>query len=190
LLLHFTTFVLPVQDVATHTDYKALYDESQLVIAQLRHELDQLKKMIFGSRQERFIPEQLTDPTQLSMGLLAEQVAATSLVKAKKIEYTRVESVPANPFTTHQGRMKLPDHLERKEILVDVVGKEGCREIGRDITEELEYEPGRLYVNRYIRPKYASADNKTILVAPLPERPLPKAIAGPGLLAGEDQYPL
>jgi len=115
--------------------------------------------MIFGSRQERFIPGQSTDPTQLSMGLPAEQVVATSLLKAQKIEYTRVESVPTKPFTTHQGRMKLPDHLERKEILVDVAGKEGCREIGRDITEELEYEPGKLYVNRYIRPKYASADN-------------------------------
>jgi hypothetical protein len=72
--------------------------------------------------------------------------------------------------------MKLPDHLERKEILVDVAGKEGCREIGRDITEELEYEPGRLYVNRYIRPKYASADNQSILMAPLPERPYPKPL--------------
>src|SRR3984957_18906138 len=183
LLLHFTTFVLPMQEVAIHTDYKALYEESQLVIAQLRHELDQLKRMIFGSRQERFIPGQLTDPTQLSMGLPAEQVAASSLVKAKKIEYTRVESVLANPVATHQGRMKLPDHLERKEILVDVAGKEGCREIGREITEELEYEPGKFYVNRYIRPKYASADNQIILVAPLPERTLPKAIAGPGLLA-------
>jgi transposase len=79
--------------------------------------------------------------------------------------------------------MKLPDHLERKEILVDVNRKEGCREIGQEITEELEYEPGRLFVNRYIRPKYVSADNTTILIAPLPERPLPKAIAGPGLLA-------
>jgi transposase len=183
LLLHFITFALPMQEVATHTDYKTLYEASQLVIMQLRHELDQLKKMIFGSRQERFIPGQSTDPTQLSMGLPAEQVAATSLIKAKKIEYTRSEFVPANLVTTHQGRMKLPDHLERKEILVDVAGKEGCREIGRDITEELEYEPGRLYVNRYIRPKYASADNQTVLVAPLPERPLPKAIAGPGLLA-------
>jgi transposase len=172
-----------MQEVATHTDYKALYEESQLVITQLRHELDQLKKMIFGSRQERFIPGLSADPTQLSMGLPVDQVMAPSLLKAQKIEYTRVESVPAKPVTTHQGRMKLPDHLERKEILVDVAGKEGCREIGRDITEELEYEPGRLYVNRYIRPKYASADNQTILMAPLPERPLPKAIAGPGLLA-------
>ena len=183
LLLRFTTFVLPMQEVAAHTDYKALYEESQLVVTQLRHELDQLKKMIFGSRQERFTPGQSTDPSQLSMGLPTDQVTATSLLKAKKIEYTRVESVLTNPVTTHQGRMKLPDHLERKEILVDVAGKEGLREIGREITEELEYEPGKLYVNRYIRPKYASADNQTILVAPLPERPLPKAIAGPGLLA-------
>src|SRR6202000_1024383 len=124
-----------------------------------------------------------TDPSQLSMGLPAEQVVAISLINAKKIEYTRVESVLTNPVTTLQGRMKLPDHLERKETLVDVAGKEGLREIGREITEELEYEPGKLYVNRYIRPKYASADNQTILVAPLPERPLPKAVAGPGLLA-------
>ena len=52
---------------------------------------------------------------------------------------------------------------------MDVAGKEGCGEIGRDIAEELEYEPGRLYANRYIRSKYASAGNQTILVAPLPE---------------------
>src|SRR5256885_16167102 len=115
LLLHFTTFVLPMQEVATHTDYKALYEESQLVVAQLRHELDQLKKMIFGSRQERFVPAQSTDPSQLSMGLPAEQVSASSLIKAKKIEYTRVGSVLTNPVTTHQGRMKLPDHLERND---------------------------------------------------------------------------
>lgn len=144
LLLHFTRFALPMLEVATHTDYKDLYEESQFVIMQLRHELDQQKKMIFGSRQERFIPAQLTDPTQLSMGLPADTVAATSLLQAKKIEYTHVGTVPSILATTHQGRMKLPDHLERKEILVDVAGKEGCREIGRDITEELEYEPGKL----------------------------------------------
>ena len=125
-----------MQEVVTYPDYKALYEQSELVITQLRHELEQLKKMIFGSRQERFIPGQSTDPSQLSMGLPAEQVVAISLINAKKIEYTRVESVLTNPITTHHGRMKLPDHLERKDILVDVAGKEGCREIGREITEE------------------------------------------------------
>jgi len=170
-------------EIAIHTDYRALYEESQLAVMQLRHELDQLKKMIFGAKQERFLPGNPADPAQLSMGLAAEQVNATSLSRAKKIEYTRAEAILTNPVTTHQGRMKLPDHLERKEILVDVDRKEGCRQIGQEVTEELEYEPGRLYVNRYIRPKYVSADNTTIFIAPMPERPLPKAIAGPGLLA-------
>jgi hypothetical protein len=50
--------------------------------------------------------------------------------------------------------MKLPDHLERKEILVDVAHPEGSRQIGEEITEELEYQPGKLYVNRFVRPKY------------------------------------
>jgi transposase len=169
-------------DVAAHTDYKALYEQSQLQIMQLRHELDQLKKMIFGARQERFMPDQSADAAQLSMGLAAEPVAATSLIKTQKIEYKRTTSSLTSPVTTHQGRMRLPDHLERREILVDVEGAAGCRRIGEEVTEELEYEPGRLYVNRYVRPKYIGADSQSILIAPLPERPLPKAIAGPGLL--------
>jgi len=169
-------------ETAAHTDYKALYEQSQFQIVQLRHELDQLKKMIFGSRQERFVPDQSTDPAQLSIGLSAKPVAATSLIKVQKIEYKRTTSILTNPVSTHQSRMKLPDHLERKEILVDVEGAAGWRRIGEEVTEELEYEPGRLYVNRYVRPKYVSADNQTILIASLPERPLPKAIAGPGLL--------
>ncbi|MES1249664.1 MAG: IS66 family transposase zinc-finger binding domain-containing protein, partial [Chitinophaga rupis] len=169
-------------EAAAHTDYKVLYEQSQLQIVQLRHELDQLKKMIFGTRQERFVPDQSADAAQLSMGLSAEPVAAPSLVRTQKIEYKRTTSILTNPVTPHQGRMKLPDHLERKEILVDVEGATGYRRIGEEVTEELEYEPGRLYVNRYVRPKYVTADNQTILIAPLPERPLPKAIAGPGLL--------
>lgn len=171
-----------MSEVAAHTDYKALYEQSQLQIMQLRHELDQLKKMIFGARQERFMPDQSADAAQLSMGLAAEPVAATSLIKTQKIEYKRTTSSLTSPVTTHQGRMRLPDHLERREILVDMEEIEGCRRIGEEVTEELEYEPGKLYVNRYVRPKYVGADDQSILIAPLPERPLPKAIAGPGLL--------
>ncbi len=168
--------------LTAHIDYKALYKQSQLDILQLRQELDQLKKMIFGARQERFVAN-VADPAQLAMGLESEAVAATSLVKAKKIGYTRSQSILTNSATSHPGRMKLPEHLERKEILVDVDHPEGSRQIGQEITEELEYQPGKLYVNRFVRPNYVSPDTQTILIAPMPERPLPKAIAGPGLLA-------
>jgi transposase len=38
-------------------------------------------------------------------------------------------------------------------------------------------------VNRLARPKYVLPDNKGIIIAPMVDRPLPKAIAGAGLLA-------
>ncbi|MHA4811028.1 transposase domain-containing protein [Flavitalea flava] len=125
--------------VAEHIDYKQLFEEQKLITTLLLHELDQLKKMIFGAKQERFIPGAATDPTQIAIGLRAEQVVATSLIMAKKIEYTRNQAILTSPAITHQGSMRLPDHLERKEILLDVEGKQGCLEIGQEVTEELEY---------------------------------------------------
>jgi len=57
------------------------------------------------------------------------------------------------------------------------------KKIGDEITEELEYEPGKLYVNRYIRPKYALPKDEGVIIADLPSRPIEKGIAGPGLLS-------
>lgn len=161
------------------TDYKALYEEQQVKIELLQSELTQLKRLIFGSKTEQFTAA--TSPAQLSLEIQADAMAATSVTKAQKISYTRVqtETKPVN----HPVRMKLPDHLERKEVILEPAGlTEGCRRLGEEITEELEYQPGKLFVNRFVRPKYVSADNASILVAPMMERPLPKAIAGPGLL--------
>jgi len=55
--------------------------------------------------------------------------------------------------------------------------------MGEEITEVLEYQPGELYVKQYRRVKYALPDNGGILIGELPSRPLPKVIAGEGLLA-------
>lgn len=55
-----------MEPLTEHIDYKALYEQSQLDIMKLRQELDQLKKMIFGARQERFVANG-PDPAQLAM---------------------------------------------------------------------------------------------------------------------------
>ncbi len=47
----------------------------------------------------------------------------------------------------------------------------------------MEYEPGKLFVNKIIRPKYAKPGGEGVIIAPMIDRPLPKAIAGQGLLA-------
>lgn len=169
------------------TDYKELYEQQQIkhdqleiTITALRHELAQLKKMIFAARSERFEPADPSFTQQLSLGLAAEKQQTTAV--AQQISYTRIINEPANIQLSVPARNPLPAHLERREIILEPGGKEGLRKLGDEVTEELEYEPGKLFVNRYVRAKYVNEDNTGILVASMPERPLPKAIAGAGLL--------
>ena len=166
--------------IETAIDYKVLYEESTLEIASLKHELANLKRLIFGSKNERFVPSN-SSSSQLSLDIEAEEVAQCSVIKAQKIEYIRHTTEIKKE---HPGRTPLPEHLERREIVIEPWEKtEGCKKIGDEITEELEYEPGKLFVNRYVRPKYVVPDDKGIIIAPMVERPLAKAIVGPGLLA-------
>lgn len=171
--------------IETAIDYKTLYEKTALEVASLKQELANLKRLIFGSKNERFVPAE-SSPSQLTLDIQTDAVAACSVIKTQKIEYVRntTQSDSYRITKEHPGRTKLPEHLERREIIIEPAEvTEGCKKIGEEITEELEYEPGRLFVNRYVRPKYVMADNKGIIIAPMMERPLPKAIVGPGLLA-------
>jgi transposase len=168
--------------VAEHIDYKGLYEDLQVKYEALQHELNSLKRMIFGSKHERFVPT-ANNPAQTSLDLTVEQVATCSVIDAKKITYTRT-TTEVTDKKEHPGRMKLPEHLERREIVIEPEEDvSGLKKIGAEITEELEYEPGNFYVNKIVRNKYVRPDSKGIAIAPMIERPLPKAIAGAGLLA-------
>lgn len=170
-------------------DYKSLYEQQlslneqlQFTIASLQYQLDNLKKVIYGSKQERFIPSN-NNPSQLALDIQTETVAAVKISSAQKIEYTRVTK-QVKPVINHPGRHKLPEHLERREVIIEPKENvDGLKKIGEEITEELDYEPGKLFVNKYVRPKYAKPGNEGVIIAPMIERPLPKAIAGSGLLA-------
>lgn len=59
----------------------------------------------------------------------------------------------------------------------------GLKKIGEEVTEELEYEPGTMYVVQYVPSKYAKPNNSGVLVGDLIHRPIDKGIAGPGLLS-------
>jgi transposase len=171
-------------------DYKSLYEQKsqayealQITVAGLQQQLDQLKKMIFGSRHERFVPSNAGTP-QLSLAIQAESVAACHIVNAKKIGYTRNNiSVEQKPLQ-HPGRMKLPESLRREEIIIEPTGDiTACKKMGEEITEVLEYQPGELYVKQYKRIKYAKPGNSGVIIGELPSRPIEKAMAGEGLLA-------
>ena len=138
--------------IETAIDYKTLFEQSvdqnkgnELKIISLQHELANLKRLIFGSKNERFVPIE-SSPSQLSLNIQADALAACSVTKTQKIEYIRNTTQVTKE---HPGRTKLPEHLERREIIIEPAEvTEGCKKIGEEITEELEYEPGRLPVCR------------------------------------------
>jgi len=83
----------------------------------------------------------------------------------------------------------LPDHLPVEEIIIEPEeDTTGMKCIGKEITDQLELIPAKLYIKRYIRPKYIKLQDDELLtykgvIAELPVFPIEKGIAGPGLLA-------
>jgi len=160
------------------TTPKPTYDELLAEVAYLKAELAQLRRLMFGQKRERFVP--LIDMTQMEMGLADLKIANPPVIE-QRIEYTRQKP---RAVSRPPSRNPLPASLPREEIVIepseDVTG---MKKIGAEITEELEYTPGKLFVKRYIRPKYARPEGEGVIIGALPSRPIDKGIAGPGLLA-------
>lgn len=161
---------------------KPTYEDLFFQNIQLKHELDQLKRLIFGSRHERFVPT--ISPDQLTLDIAVqpkEQPVATAM---ESIAYQRKKASKSDSEKVQTGRMLLPASLPREQIIIEP--KEdvtGWKKIGQEITEELERIPGKLFVRQYIRNKYVKPSGETIVIGELPARPIEKGIAGPGLLA-------
>ncbi len=101
--------------------------------------------------------------------------------KKETITYEREKpSVKSN----HKGRLKIPDHLPRVDrIIAPLQDITGLNKIGEEITERLECDPGKLFVTRYIRYKYAKENNEGVIIADLPSSPIEKGKAGSSVLA-------
>jgi transposase len=146
----------------------------------LTHQLAELKRLIYGSKRERFIAP---DPLQSSLFDFPE-----AEFKERKMEvsaHTRTKHEPVDK--RHPLRAELPAHLPRKEEIIEPENlPEGSKKIGEAVTELLEFEPASIFVRRIIRPKYivASTDESTrIEIANLPSLPVPKGNAGASMIA-------
>jgi transposase len=159
------------------------YDKNEILHEKnesLQVENDRLKKLIFGSKSERFVPE--VDPRQTSLDFDGTPEPKKEEPVTETITYERKK----NGGKQKPSRQPIPAHLERVVHIIqpdeDVTG---LVTIGKEVTEELEYVPGKLFVNQYVRLKYIKPEGEKtkVLIGKLPERPLPKCIAGPHLLA-------
>lgn len=141
----------------------------------LSHQVAQLRRMLFGSKRERFEG----DKNQVKIAFedyASEQQKQDETPVKEKITYER--SKPKK----HAGRNRIPDE--------DV---SGMKKIGEERTEILEHIPERFFKLVIIRPKYARMEKfqdlslhsevKNVVIADLPSRPIEKCLAGNSLLA-------
>ena len=78
--------MLPAENI----DYKQLFEQAQDKIASLNHELANLKKLLFGSKQERLIPEPgKGSMVQGSLDLHPNVMAACEITTTNKVTISR-----------------------------------------------------------------------------------------------------
>jgi transposase len=112
--------------------------------------------------------------------------------------------VAAHDRKKSPGRKPLPDHLPREQRVYDLPEDEKTCACGHEMkhiknekSEQLEIIPAKVYIVEHLRKKYACKDcEETIKLAVMPAQPIPRSIAGPGLLSHvlvskfEDHLPL
>ncbi len=147
-------------------------------IFDLTFQLQQYRRAIYGSKSERFVPE---NPDQLRLAFdLGEELPVVP--EKEQITYARHKRAkkPAIP----NARLSIPAHLERiTEIIEPENIPEGSKKMGEEVTEIMEMKPAKIYVRRIVRPKYALPLEAGVMIANLPSLPLPRSNAGPSLLA-------
>jgi transposase len=155
---------------------------AQAEIAKLRFQLARYRRAEFGRSSEKLAHE--AEQLELAIETLeadqAERIAAASPVVAAAIESAVEAQKPA--------RRPLPEHLPREEIRHRAPGAcpscgGGLRRIGDDVSETLDYVPGRFKVVRHIREKLSCRVCDTVVAAPAPDHAIARGRAGAGLLA-------
>lgn len=145
---------------------------------------EQLMRMIYGSKRERFVPA--VDVKQLNIEFEPKTAEISEAVEQER-EMIRVEYERKKTPKKSQGRMILPSHLPVVETIIEPLeDTTGMVCIGYEITKELDYVPAIFQIKITIRPKYMAKEdelgNQKQVIAEL-NRPIPKCMASATLLA-------
>jgi transposase len=151
----------------------------------IQQRLDLLLRKLYGPKAERFNPEQ----PWLLPELAVEPPAQPEQTPNEELPTTEE---PAVKKRRNGGRKKLPENLQRIRIEHALTEAErvcpccniACQKFGEDVSEQLDYQPGHLFVNQHVRFKYACTKCRDhITVGHAPIAVINKGLPGSGLLA-------
>lgn len=165
---------------SAHAATRGLLEQTTWERDAAKAKLQALLKRYFGRSSEKL------DPNQLAMAweaVQADQALVTPPPPAPVERKARTPSV--------RRALRLEDLPVLETITLDLPEAEkfapdgtALVKIREEITDEVDYQPGKLFRRQTIRPVYASPRHVGVpQVAPLPPRVIPGGQVGPGLIA-------
>jgi transposase len=155
----------------------------EALIQALKIRIARLKKQKFGSSSEKIERE----IEQLELALEDLEVAMAAADTSPEPEENETEEAPSRS-RRRRGKPRVSDTTPRERIVLDP-GDTCCecggplRLVGEDVTEILDFIAAKLKVVETARLKKSCRHCETMVQPAAPARPIPRGMAGPGLLA-------
>jgi transposase len=168
---------------ASSRAYEALIQALKLTIARL-------KRQKYGASSEKIDRE----IAQLELALEGLEMAGAAADPAPESDEPANEAA-TNTATTEQrlpprrrGKPRIAADAPREVITLDPGARcpdcgGALRLVGEDVAEILDFIAAKLKVIEIHRPKKSCRDCERMVQTPAPSRPIPRGLAGPGLLA-------
>lgn len=187
---------LPDDIEALQALVRQLLHENQHLKDQKAHLHEQVRLMLhkrFGANSEKYNANQAdifneAEAYEEEGGNREAEVSGES--QHNHLGKCNSNQAPVTPINK-PGRKSLPPELPRVEIIHDLPADQkhcpeghALKEIGSEISEQLDIIPAKVQVLRHIRKKYACPCCQAgVKTAPMPPQPIPKSNASPNLLA-------
>ena len=167
---------------------RARLDKLERQNAKLKEQLWQALRLTFGRSSE-------AAPGQMTMFNEAEVEADEAPPELGNVDAESTDSASIEVQAHRRkpgGRKPLPEHLPRVEMIHELDGDDcvcphdgsTLKEIGEEVSEQLDILPAPARVIRHIRKKYACPScDEHVARAPRPPQLIPKSQASAGLLA-------
>ena len=162
---------------------RAAQSDVEAYIAHLKLQIEKLKRALYGPKAER--TARLLDQMELEL----EATATEDELRAEQ-EAATARTMQVAGFTRKRpSRQPFPENLPRERVVMPgptqcfCCGGSRLSKLGETVTETLEVIPRRHKVIQYVREKFTCRDCETISQEPAPFHVIPRAFAGPSLLA-------
>lgn len=156
-----------------------------LEIEKLKVQIARLRRQQFGRSSEKI--DRIIEQLELMLDELETEAASRPMAVEPAAAAADDEGESAARKKS-PGRRPLPEHLPRREI----VHTPDCtcpacggamRKVGEDVSEVLDYIPGRFEIIRHIRPAFSCRACESMVQMPMPSLPIERGRPGAGLLA-------